>query len=311
MKEEEIEDLGKIIEEEKLPKEKKKKTLKMAFENFLNANSIMLLLIVLMAIPNFEKKEFIILIYKIISGFLLLFSIFLFERAYKKKDGITATYGIEMLVLATIILYAPYGFIKFDNIYLKLSGVYFAVYYIIKTIIMYARTRKEHKDSVSDISEIVKKESKDNIRKKKQKEEEEKQEEFKNEINYLEKPEIIKKEDKKKETNQKDIVKETKKADSKKTESKKKVSTKKEIKTEIEEKPKATRGRPPKNKQEVNPEKEVKKTLAKTKTSTKTSANKQAPKTTKKKTTVKKKEVEVKEEAPKKRGRPRKEPIAK
>lgn len=56
--------------------------------------------------------------------------------------------------------------------FLQLSGLYFAIYYIVKPIIIYITTNNKYKQKASDIPEIIKKESKDKIKKEKQIEQE-------------------------------------------------------------------------------------------------------------------------------------------
>lgn len=108
MKEKELEKLEKLKEQEKLPKNEKQEIRKATFNNFINSISILILLIILMVIPLFAQKEITIIVYKITSMVMILFSIFLFEVAYKKDNGMTAIGGVEMLVLSTISLFAPY-----------------------------------------------------------------------------------------------------------------------------------------------------------------------------------------------------------
>lgn len=112
MKEKEIKKLEKLKEQEELPEKEKQELKKITFNNFINSISVMSLLIILMLIAFFVNKQVVILIYKISSIIILLFSIFLFEKAYKKDDGTTAISGIEMLVLSIIILFSPYRILK-------------------------------------------------------------------------------------------------------------------------------------------------------------------------------------------------------
>lgn len=99
-----------------------------------------------------------------LKTFALLFlgvAIFIFEKAYKKDDGNLAIYGIEALVLASYTLSIMHV-VTICNFYFKyyvLTASYiFAIYYVLKDIVIYTRERRNYLNSLSDISEIVKKE---------------------------------------------------------------------------------------------------------------------------------------------------------
>ena len=171
MKKQQIETLEKLKKQEELPETTKNEIKEIIFNNLTNTITIMLLLSILLIMPFFVGKEIAIAIYKITSMIVLLFSIFLFEYSYKKDDGNIAINGIEMLVLAIIILYAPYCFMRYKNVFIELSGIYFLIYYSVKTLIIYKNKKKQHNEEISDIPQIVKKESKDKIIEKKKIEE--------------------------------------------------------------------------------------------------------------------------------------------
>ena len=161
MKKDEFVELDKIAKQEKLPEEEKQKITRIALDNLINAISIMTYLIVLMLLPLIKKQMFSITIYKTASMIILFLSIFIFEKAYKCDSGKLTISGIEVLILAIITLFAQYGFLKMQYTFLQLAGVYYGVYYIIKTIVLSAKIKRNYRKTVSDISEIVKKESKD------------------------------------------------------------------------------------------------------------------------------------------------------
>ena len=161
MKKDEFVELDKIAKQEKLPEEEKQKITRIALDNLINAISIMTYLIVLMLLPLIKKQMFSITIYKTASMIILFLSIFIFEKAYKCDSGKLTISGIEVLILAIITLFAQYGFLKMQYTFLQLAGVYYGVYYIIKTIVLSVKIKRNYRKTVSDISEIVKKESKD------------------------------------------------------------------------------------------------------------------------------------------------------
>ncbi len=105
-----------------------------------------------------EKNVCDALIDLITMAFLFI-TIFLFEKAYKKDSGDLAVQGIEMLVLSIHSLSVRYITEKFNlsfQNYLLTSSYVFAIYYILKAIVIYTKGKKEDLDKLSDIKEIVK-----------------------------------------------------------------------------------------------------------------------------------------------------------
>lgn len=100
-------------------------------------------------------------IIKVFTILFLISTITIFEIAYKKDDDIIAINGLETLVITIHSLLINHiisksGF-SFEN-YTLISALVITSYYVIKTLIMYTRDRKKYLDSLSDISEIVRKE---------------------------------------------------------------------------------------------------------------------------------------------------------
>ena len=128
------------------------------FENIIIAVAIMLYFIII----NFSYYRLdtnnLIMMLKIASIIILLFSIIIFEIAYKKDNGKIAIYGIEILVLASHVLsimqVVEIVKIKF-TIYILISSYTFAIYYILKAIILYTIDKRNYLKGLSDIKEIV------------------------------------------------------------------------------------------------------------------------------------------------------------
>lgn len=98
---------------------------------------------------------------QIITMILLLGTIILFELAYKKDDGMLAINGIELLVLSCHALSIPYIIEVFElefGWYATVSAYVFAIYFVFKSILVYAKGKGKYLRSLSDISEIVKEE---------------------------------------------------------------------------------------------------------------------------------------------------------
>ena len=143
------------MEEEK---ENNKIIRKKIFENLIIAIAMMIYFIII----NFSylrmDENILLQGIKIASIVILIFSIIIFEVAYRKDSGRIAINGIEVLVLAiqTLTIWTVINRFKleFDR-YILFSTYAFAIYYILKSIIIYTIEKKKYLDSLSDIHEIV------------------------------------------------------------------------------------------------------------------------------------------------------------
>ena len=98
---------------------------------------------------------------KVFAMILLGLTIIIFEIAYKKDSGKLAITGIECLFLAshTLSIMHVTTVCKFNFQYYILTSSYvFAIYFVLKDIIIYTKERRNYLKSLSDIPEIVKKE---------------------------------------------------------------------------------------------------------------------------------------------------------
>ena len=112
-----------------------------------------------------------------LSSLLFLFiSIITMEFAYKKSDESIFLYGIEFLIISIFTLLTQY-MSKMLNCSIEvytLSGAnIFAIYYILKSGILYTKLNKNELENLSDIKEIVKDEPIKKEAKRKNKKEEE------------------------------------------------------------------------------------------------------------------------------------------
>lgn len=142
-------------------KEVKEKYLKEIYFNVLKAIITMLFFFVLnKAYENVSSEHFALGI-EIFTMIFLFIAIYIFEQAYKKDDGKLAIQGIEILVLSTYTLTSRHIANKFDfdfKIYSLVVSYIFAIYFILKGIVVYTKGRREEAEELSDIREIVKKE---------------------------------------------------------------------------------------------------------------------------------------------------------
>ena len=218
----------------------------------------------------------------------LIIAIGVFEMAYKKDDDDLAIQGIEILVLSAYTLTSQHITKKYNfdfKTYSLVASYIFAIYFILKCIVVYTKGRKEMAENMSDIKEIVKKE--EPIKKEATKKTVENKEENKKE-NKKEK-------NKKEETLNTENKEKTKKSTSKRTPTTKSKTTKTASKKTTESKAKST----------TNKTTTTKKAEAAKKTTTRKTG------TTKKTTATKKTEAAKKTTATKKAEEPKKTTVAK
>lgn len=144
----------------KLPKEISQEILKKIFRNLLKAIGIMLYFMVLNLAYTSMKQERLIEDIKVFSGAFLLVGLIMLEKAYKEDKGEPAITGIEFICLSlhSLSIMHVITMFKYDfRYYLLTSSYVFAIYFVLKSIILYTKGRKDYLNSLSDIPEIVKK----------------------------------------------------------------------------------------------------------------------------------------------------------
>lgn len=141
-------------------KEKDQKALKKIFINLIIAIFVMLYLVGINLVYGQVQQEGIITVLKISTLLFLAVGLILIELAYKKESGLLLINAIEALIFAihhlttmhTIRLY------NFDfKMYILTSSYIFSIYYVLKTIIIYTKEKRDYLKSLSDIKDIVKK----------------------------------------------------------------------------------------------------------------------------------------------------------
>ncbi|MBR3152850.1 MAG: hypothetical protein IKF52_04525 [Clostridia bacterium] len=148
-----------IYEKIKIPKEEKEKIYSKLTKNFLIAIAVFFYVLFLnLGYVRLEERIFRRDL-KVFAFGLILFTIWVFEKAYKKDSGTITIHGIEMLVLSFITLYMPYVYFYQNpivQVFFETCSIYIALYYIIKCIFIYKREIKNFKLSLSDVKEITK-----------------------------------------------------------------------------------------------------------------------------------------------------------
>lgn len=141
-------------------KEVNEKYLKEIYLNVLKAIIIVLYFFILNLAYENISSEHLELGIEIFTMIFLFISIYIFEKAYKKDNGNLAIQGIEILVLSTYTLTSRHITNKFNfefKTYSLVASYIFAIYFILKSIVVYTKGRKEEAENLSDIREIVKK----------------------------------------------------------------------------------------------------------------------------------------------------------
>lgn len=129
------------------------------FVNCLVAICVLLYISIINIIYIHTSQNTSKLILKILAMISIFFTIAIFEISYRKDSGKLAIFGIESLVLSIVVLYIPKIYENLERKFyreLLIMPLFFAIYYIAKSIIIHFKTDKEYKDNLSDVKEIVK-----------------------------------------------------------------------------------------------------------------------------------------------------------
>lgn len=317
------ETLAKEIAKKRVPKQVSQEILKKIFKNLILAIVVMIYFISCNIIYTKLELEQMELITKAIAGVFLLASIIILEFAYKRDSGALTMTAIELLVLSihALFIYHVITVYQFDfRTYLVTSSYIFAIYYVLKSTVIYTRARIQYLKSLSDISEIVKDEPIVKEAKKRneepvidEKEEVEKEEVEKEKEEKKQKPKSMRGKARSKKTSSKNTKQENTEEDKEK-ETKKRKMQKKAVAIETKQ-----------ENMESNQNKEEKETIVKKKQTTKKKGKEKEPKKEETKTEQQNKVQEEKEshkeemveevkEQPKpksKRGRKKKEEVVK
>ena len=144
----------------KLPKEVSQAILKKIVYNILKAIGIIIYFAILNLAYIRMNQERLIGDIQIFSGTFLVLGIVFLESAYKKESGEKAITAIEFIVLSlhSLSIMHVISMYEYDfRYYLLTSSYIFAIYYVLKAIIIYTKERRAYLKSLSEISEIVKK----------------------------------------------------------------------------------------------------------------------------------------------------------
>lgn len=149
-----------MMNKKHIPQKEKDTIRKKVFENILIADILMAFLyLISLGSLNIETLVFLKDL-KIFSLGFIIFTVILFEISYKKENGKLAINGLECFAFSIFILFSTYVYtihMKQFDVYISFVSYAFAVYYIIKSIIISKKMKKKYIQSLSDIEEIIKK----------------------------------------------------------------------------------------------------------------------------------------------------------
>lgn len=169
--------------------EKKKTTIKEIYHNINNAvtgdvlanlaySSMIMIYFMFFNIQYEVLPETTLIKYINISSIaFLIISILMIEIAYKKEKDNILLYGVEFLVLAIftlLIKHIPKLVQCNTQTYILIGSYLFAIYYMLKSTVLYTIEKQNELKQYSDIKEIVKDEPIKKASKRKNKKEEEK-----------------------------------------------------------------------------------------------------------------------------------------
>ena len=173
MKKDVLNDIDKIKEGRKIPKDVEKKIFIRTITNFGIGISIILLVMIFYIIAKYLSKNIAVFTYNSFAFVMLIATLVMIEIAYKKDSGKCATTAIEMLVVSIYSLFAPHIFVRISYKYIYGFIALTTIYYTFKIVKIYFSETQKYLTKISDIAKIIQKESKDELaeeEKKKQKE---------------------------------------------------------------------------------------------------------------------------------------------
>lgn len=126
--------------------------------NIISAVLVMIYFISIYIVYNNANQNQVMLYLKIASMIIMSISIIIFEVAYKKDSGVMGIAGIEILVIAlhTLSIIRIVSLSNFDfRTYIVSSSYIFALYYVMKSLLIYTKEKRAYLKGLCDIKDIV------------------------------------------------------------------------------------------------------------------------------------------------------------
>ena len=147
-----------IKEKKKLPKKDKEKLIKYTIINLICFIAIVFFLILIYITEENLPTENFIGILKIVSILLCIISMILLEISFKTNNNLIIIKTIEIIIVMffTIFLISAYS-LYYGQFYkiILISSVIVTIYYLMRFIIYYRKTKKIYYKNLNDIKTIV------------------------------------------------------------------------------------------------------------------------------------------------------------
>ena len=144
------------MKKNKIPKEVSQEILKKIFKNLVLAILVMGYFAILNLAYNNMKQERLVGDLKVFSGAFLIVGIIVLEKAYKEDSGKKVIGAIEAFVMSihTLTIMHVITMLNYDfRLYLLTSSYIIAAYFVLKSIILYTKARKEYLDRFDKVDE--------------------------------------------------------------------------------------------------------------------------------------------------------------
>ena len=163
MKKNVMQGIEKIKEDRKIPRKVEKEIFARMVANCALGISMVILIFAFLICGSYLEKTLATKIYNVGAIIFLVFALTVIEIAYKKDSDKGALTSVELLLLSIFTLFAPVIFLKiqYNTIYFTLALI--AIYYTIKISKIYITEKNKYLNTLSDITNIIKKESKDEL----------------------------------------------------------------------------------------------------------------------------------------------------
>lgn len=239
MKKNVLNDIEKIKESRKLSKKVEKKIFARMVSNCAIGIAMLIFIYTFLINITYLTASIATYVYYTSTIVFLISALVIIEIAYKKDSGKWAITGIEILALSIFTLFIPYIFISTSRKFSYFIIAVIAIYYTVKIIRIYCNEKNKYLNSINDITNIIKKESRDELA---TQEKEKRKEELRKfiEKEQTKKKTTTRKTSSKKKTQTTNKKTSTKKSEVKKTEPAKKKPTAKKTVTKKKEPAKTT-----------------------------------------------------------------------
>lgn len=163
MKDSVLKKFEKIKQTRELSKDNKKYIFGRVLANFVIGLAFLVLILIFNVAACYLTKATAKIVYDVYSIIFLVFALILLEIAYKKDSLKWMASGLEILVLALFTLFSPNLVLKNQNNAINIIILVVAIYYSTKITYIYTTERGKFLQASSDIPEIIKKESQDEM----------------------------------------------------------------------------------------------------------------------------------------------------